>query len=234
MSYCVNCGVELGGGLVECPLCNTPVRNPNEIEKKNENPAFPTEKGQAEPIKKKDMWLLLTIMAVVTSVTCVLLNVLVYGGYPWSLAIVGACALIWVMLLPAVVHVRMIVYLCLLLDGVMLAVYLYMITYMTPSQNWFWQLGLPIVLVVVTVAELFAVCVRKISNGFLPTTLYTITAIGMICGGLEILIDHYLGKPMVLRWSAIVLTVCIIINATIITLLSVKRFREEIRRRLHF
>jgi len=226
--------VELGGGLQECPLCNTPVINPNELGKKIEKPAFPTEKGQAEPIKKRDMWLLLTIVAVVTAVTCVLLNVLVYGGYPWSLAIVGACALLWVMLLPAVVHVKMTVYLCLLLDGVMLAIYLYMITFMTPGQGWFWRLGLPIVALVTVVAELFSVCVKKISGGFLPTALYIITSIGIICCGLEFLIDYYLEVPMVLKWSAIVLTVCVIIDATIITLLSVKRFRDAIRRRLHF
>ena len=33
MSYCVNCGVELDASAKECPLCNTPVLNPRELEK---------------------------------------------------------------------------------------------------------------------------------------------------------------------------------------------------------
>ena len=34
MSYCVNCGVELDVGAGKCPLCDTPVINPGELEKR--------------------------------------------------------------------------------------------------------------------------------------------------------------------------------------------------------
>ena len=65
MSYCVNCGVELDASAEECPLCNTPVLNPREIEKyamqaaRERSPVkeeghFPREKGQVEPANKKD------------------------------------------------------------------------------------------------------------------------------------------------------------------------------------
>ena len=56
MSYCVNCGVELDASAKECPLCNTPVLNPRELEKiaKAQHP-FPTEKGQVETVKRKDL-----------------------------------------------------------------------------------------------------------------------------------------------------------------------------------
>ena len=33
MSYCVNCGVKLEESLTKCPLCNTPVINPNILKK---------------------------------------------------------------------------------------------------------------------------------------------------------------------------------------------------------
>ena len=36
MSYCVNCGVELDHTLKSCPLCETPVINPRDIERKEE------------------------------------------------------------------------------------------------------------------------------------------------------------------------------------------------------
>ena len=41
MSYCVNCGVELDASLEVCPLCNTPVLNPNEIERPQLKTPFP-------------------------------------------------------------------------------------------------------------------------------------------------------------------------------------------------
>lgn len=234
MSYCVNCGVELGSGLEECPLCSTPVYHPEKQENTEERPAFPTEKGHAEPIQKKDVWLLITVVTVVTALTCVVLNLWVYDSYPWSVSIVGGCALLWVMLIPATLPLKFPVYVYLFLDGVMVSVYLYMLTFMTKGNGWFWQLGLPMALLCTAVAEAFAFCERKAAKGFLPTALYTITAIGIICVSLELLIDYMLVGTVSLAWSAIVLTVCVIIDATIITLLSVGRFRNAIRKRLHF
>ena len=46
--------------------------------------------------------------------------------------------------------------------------------------------------------------------------------------------DKYLYEMIIFKWSAIVATVCIIIDIAIITLLSMRRFRNAIRRRLHF
>ena len=48
MSYCVNCGVELDRSAKACPLCNTPVINPNELLRKEQKTPFPQEKGQVE------------------------------------------------------------------------------------------------------------------------------------------------------------------------------------------
>ena len=49
-----------------------------------------------------------------------------------------------------------------------------------------------------------------------------------------IFIDNFLYQAVSLGWSAIVLTVCVIMDITIITLLSRKRLRSAVRRRLHF
>lgn len=234
MSYCVNCGVELEKGRKECPLCNTPVINPKELESKAARPAFPKEKGQVELVKRKDMGVLISIVAVATSVTCGVLNLLVYDSSRWSLAIIGACALLWVMLIPAVIYTKLPVYVCLLLDGIMVAIYLYMLTLVTKSDHWFWGLALPITGLFTLLAELFTLCIRCLPKSFLTTALYSFTGLGLLCCGLEMLIDRYLRGAVSLTWSAVVLTVCIIIDVTIITLLSKKRFRNAVRRRLHF
>ena len=44
MSYCVNCGVELEPSLTSCPLCNTPVINPNELTEIKSRIPYPTQK----------------------------------------------------------------------------------------------------------------------------------------------------------------------------------------------
>lgn len=234
MSYCVNCGVELDASLKECPLCNTPVINPKEIPNDRTASPFPREKGQVEAVKKKDAGILMTTVVVATAVVCGLLNLLVFSGKPWSLTIIGACVLLWVIMIPVVIYSRQSIYLSLLLDGVALAAYLYMITYLTGSNRWFGGLGLPITALVTVIAEIFTFCVRRLPRSFLTVALYGFTAMAVLCIGLEILIDRYLHGHVSLSWSAVVLTVCVIVDITIVTLLSRKRLRNAVRRRLHF
>lgn len=234
MSYCVNCGVELDTSAKKCALCNTPVFNPNELKKMEPVTPFPQEKGQVETVKRKDMGILLTTVVCATAITCGLLNALVFSGTLWSLAVIGVCVILWVIMIPAVIYTKQPIYVSLLYDGAAIAVYLYMLAYMIGSDGWFWRLGLPIVVLVTVIAELLTVSIRKFPRSFLTVSLYIFTAIAMLCVGLEILIDRFIGDGITLGWSAVVLTICIIVDIAIITLLSRRRLRDAVRRRLHF
>lgn len=235
MSYCVNCGVELHASARKCPLCNTPVVNPRQLEQMTQaSSPFPEEKGQVEAVKRKDMGLLISIVVLATAVTCGLLNILVFRGTLWSLAVIGACVVLWVIMIPVVIYVRQSVYISLLLDGGASALYLYMLTYLTGSNGWFWGLGLYIVILVTGLAEVFTFCVRKLPRSFLTVSLYVFTGAGFLCMGLELLIRRYLSGAVRLSWSAVVLTVCAILDIAIITMLSRRRLRDAVRKRLHF
>lgn len=234
MSYCVNCGVELDKTAKTCALCNTPVFNPNQPIDCIAPPPFPEEKGQVEEVKRKDMGILLTTVVVATAVTCGLLNAFVFTGPRWSLAVIGVCGILWVIMMPVVIFPKQHLYVSVLLDGMAVAAYLYMIAYMIESDGWFWGLGLPIVVYVTLLMELFLHAVRKLPRSFLTVALYAFTAVGLLCGGLEFLIDRYLDGSVYLRWSAVVMTVCAIIDIALITMLSLRRLRNAVRRRLHF
>lgn len=234
MSYCVNCGVELDASMESCPLCNTPVVNPKELQKKSSRPPFPEDRGQVETVKRKDFGILLSTVVLAAAVTCGLLNALVFKGSLWSLAVIGICIILWVMLVPVVINTRQPIYLSLVLDGVAVLVYLYMLAYMVHSTGWFYGLGMPIVLWVTLLAECFVLCLRRLPRSFLTVALYLFTAVALLCVGLELMIDFYLRREVLLRWSAIVATVCGIVDIAIITLLSRRRLRNEVRRRLHF
>ena len=213
MSYCVNCGVELDASARECPLCNTPVINPRELEKMAmaQRP-FPTEKGQVETVKRKDLGILVSMVVLATAVTCGILNALTFQDSLWSLA----------------------VYVSLLYDGGAVALYLFMLSYLTGTRDWLWGLGVPITALVTVLAEIFTFCVRRLPRSFLTVSLYLFTAVGLLCMGLEILIDRYVGGSIALSWSAVVLTVCGILDIAVITMLSRRRLRNAVRRRLHF
>lgn len=234
MSYCVNCGVELCTSTKECPLCNTPVYNPRQPDQGKGKSPFPTEKGQVETVKRKDMGILLSTVVLATAITCGLLNVFVFQKTAWSLAVIGVCVILWVIFIPAVIYNRQPVYVSILYDGIAVSIYLYMLAYMVHSFRWFWELGLPIVGMLTIILELFVFCVKKLPKSFLTMGLYSFTALGIVCLGLEILIDLYALGSINLLWSMVVLTVCFIIDIAIITLLSRRRLRNAVRRRLHF
>ncbi len=234
MSYCVNCGVELQEAAGKCPLCNTVVVNPNEPEKPKGAPMpFPSEKGPVETVKRKDIGILLTAVLAATAVICGALNALSFQGSLWSLAVGGVCVVLWVILIPVVIFKRQPVYVSLFLDGVAVAAYLYMLTYLVGSSRWFFGLGLPITVLVTAIAELFTVCVRKLPYAFLVGCLEFFTAVGLLCMGIEILIDRYLEHGIALSWSAVVLTVCGILDIAFITMLSRRRLRHALYKRLH-
>ncbi|MBO5209467.1 MAG: hypothetical protein J6B68_09000 [Lachnospiraceae bacterium] len=235
MSYCVNCGVELEASLKECPLCNTPVINPNKnVSQATTAKPYPTSKGQVEVVKRKDLGILLTVVLSATSITCFLLNLLVFQGSLWSFLVIGICICLFFFAFPAVIYTKTPIYLSLLADGVAVAIYLYLITYLTPTARWFWELGLPIVITIVILMELYTLLARKLPFTILSGALYLFLEIPTFCVTLELLIKRFLGSSYRITWSAVVLTVCAIIDIALITILTEKRLRNEVRRRLHF
>jgi len=234
MSYCVNCGVELDATAKACVLCSTPVWNPNELPAEKARPPYPKEEGQVETVKKKDMAVLLTVVLLTTAVTCGLLNFLVFTGSRWSLAVIGICVVLWVITMPSMIITGQSVYVSLLFDGVAVGGYLYLLGEMVQSLEWVWGLGLPIVALITCVAEAVAFSMKKFPRSFLTFSLYLITGVAILCTGLEMLIDYYLRQEIRLRWSAVVLTVCVIVGIAVVTMISHKRIRNAVRRRFHF
>ena len=235
MSYCVNCGVELESSLKKCPLCNTPVLNPNELVKiKTASSPYPRETGQVDIVKKKDLAILTSVILIATSLCCLLLNIFAFSKTPWSLFIIGACLILFVMVFPLIIYTKLPIYLSLMLDGAAVGFYLYMITFNTKTTSWFTALALPIVVLSTILVEIFALLLRTFSFSFLTTALYFFVETAVLCVSLELLIWHYAGSPLHLTWSAIVLTICAVITITLLTILSKRRLREAVQRRLHF
>lgn len=234
MSYCVNCGVKLEQSLDRCPLCNTPVINPNEVSFTHSVPPFPREKGQVEVVKRKDLAILLSVSLTAASVVCGLLNLLVFSVHPWSLYVIGACVVLWVLAIPAVIYTKLSLYVCLLFDGLAIGLYQYLISFNTRSHDWFYELALPVTVLITAAAILFAFLVRRVSSAFLMTALYLFVELGLFCTGLELLIDRFRHTPYHLTWSAVVLSICSVIVIALITVLSRARLRNAVRRRLHF
>ncbi len=234
MSYCVNCGVELDDSAKKCVLCNTPVIHPGRDMEQEYATPFPREKGAVERVNRNDFAILLSAFVVATAVTCGLLNVFVFPATRWSLAVIGVCVILWVSMVPLVIWQKLSVYSSLFLDGLAVSLYLYMLAHMVDSFGWCFGLGLPLVMFVTVVFEILAFVIKKMPRSFLTVSLYINLAVGILCVGVECLIDRYIRGEIMPGWSAVVMTVCTILAIIIITMLSRRRLRSAVRRRLHF
>lgn len=234
MSYCVNCGVKLDEALLKCPLCNTPVINPNELKKAEVSSPFSMEKGETEKVKSKDVIVLTTVFLATTAICCMLLNLLVFSKTLWSLPIIGLCTFIWIVVIPSIAFEKMPIYIYLLIDGFAMAGYLYMLSFMTSNKAWLTKLALPITALATVLILTFTLLMKNISSSILSLALYFYILVPILCIGIELLICHYYNTPLHITWSAIVLVPCLIVAIVLITILSRKRLRKAVRRRLHF
>lgn len=234
MSYCVNCGVELDPSLNECPLCNTPVLNPNSPRIEEPVPSFPADIGRVDTERHRDLGIFISVVLSATALSCILLNFLFYRESPWSVIVTGICICLFVFLIPAVIYSKLPVYVSLLFDISSVALYLYMISFLTRNHRWFFGLGFPTVFLFGFLVEIYALCIRHIHLTLLSGALAFFIEVPVFCVLLEILINMYLGQPLSPSWSAVVTTVCLIIDISLFTIIKKKRLRNEVRRRLHF
>lgn len=234
MSYCVHCGVELDPSLNKCPLCSTPVLDPNNIPYFEVSSPYPAIKGKVEPIRKKDAAIFVSVLFITICITCGLLNWLVFSASLWSLLVTGFCLVLWVICIPFIFYRKLSPYLSVFLDGLAVSFYLYLISRLTGSADWLFYLGLPIVAMSTILSEVFMLFILRVNRSFFAVTLYILSLISLSCIGTELLCRNYLGDPLRVTWSAIVLTVCVVFIIAIVTILLLPRVREEARRRLHF
>ena len=201
MSYCVHCGVELDASLKKCPLCSTPVLDPNNIPYFEVSSPYPAQKGKVEPARKKDAAIFVSVLLLTISITCGLLNRLVFSRNLWSLLVIGFCLVIWVICIPFIFCRKLSPYLSVLLDGVAVSFYLYLLSRLTGSADWLIYLGLPITALFTVLFELFLLFLLKVNRSFFSVTLYIFSMISLSCIGIELLCRNFLEDPLRLTWS---------------------------------
>lgn len=234
MSYCVNCGVELDITAAACPLCNTKIYNPNQPTATDVPTPYATVKGYAEPVKMKEFTILMSIVLVVTSLVCFFLNQFVIQLGHWSYYVVGICAMLWVFMIPLFFPQKANIYVQLILNGISIALFLGMVSYLHPNNHWYQHIALPIVGLGTILLEIIFLFTIKLKSSMLIKAAISIAAIGVFCMAIELVIDPHMKGYFYLRWSAIVAACAFVIDIVLMTIYLLEGLRAEIRRRMHF
>lgn len=237
MSYCVQCGVKLEQSLKSCPLCHTPVINPNELKTDSLSSGagpFATVKGEVEPMKKHDIGLWLTLVFGSTALACGILNLFVFNHNYWSIPVIGACIIIWLFFCPRMFLPRIPFSVNLIASAASVIFYELAITLMTQNDRWFYELVLPITLVAMGLIALYGILYKFVSTSLIASALYLFIDAAILSVAIECFVDRFLRQEIHIFWSAIVFSVCAVISVALIAILSIKRLRETVRKRLHF
>lgn len=237
MSYCVQCGVKLEQSLKKCPLCQTPVINPNELIAgalpEGVSP-FATVKGEVEPMKKNDIGLWFTLVYGSTAIACGILNLFIFNHNYWSIPVIGACIILWLFFCPRMFFPQIPVSLNLLVSGISVIFYEFSITFMTETNRWFFEISFPITLVILALTAISGILYKFVSHSLIATVLYFFIDVAFICIAIECSVDKFIGQEIHLFWSVIVFSVCAVISIALFSILSIARLRETVRKRLHF
>ena len=82
--YCVKCGVELADSEKKCPLCGTTAFHPD-VSRKLADPPYPTERRlRAEDVTRSGVLFVLTVLALLPAVICLLCDWRINNAIVWS------------------------------------------------------------------------------------------------------------------------------------------------------
>lgn len=234
MSYCVNCGVELDASASACPLCKTKVYHPDCPPDSNAVPPYATVKGTMEPVKAHEFTILMTIIFLTTSAVCILLNLFTIPFGHWSFYVTGICCVLWIFLIPVFFPQRTGIYTNLMLDGLGIALFLAMISYLHPGNQWYLHIALPVTILGTLLLEIIFLFSIRLKSSMIIKTMISVTVAAVYCMVIETLIRLHLGYSFRLGWSAIAVTCAAAIDVILLTIYLREGLRSELRRRMHF
>lgn len=232
MSYCVNCGVELEKTEKRCPLCNTPVINPKTYGLEEDTAVYKSyEKVGGLHIDFRFIAVIISILLLIPIFITSICNIVSEGTLTWSLYVIGACVVAFVvMLLPAFFKKKN-PYLFETLDIITVFLYLCMINALTGGK-WVFDLALPICMLTLVSALIYTVAIRnKKISGLIKAAVFLVFA-GLYSLGLEIILIDWSGRTFSLNWSHFVLIPCAVITLILIFIDTQKKLKEELRKKL--
>lgn len=141
--YCVKCGVKLEDGINRCPLCQTPVWNPDGIDSENKYP----EKMPKAPVETNlPSAIFFSIICSVSIIVLLVICLNIYGEIAWGGYPIFAIALFYILfILPAwFVNPNPVIFSS--IDFLAIALFLFYVNQKVDGQ-WFFSFALPIVVI---------------------------------------------------------------------------------------
>lgn len=233
MSYCVNCGVELGISLKACPLCDTPVVNPH-VETISNDTFFPSKSGEIEPVSKTELAILISSMLLSVSVLFGILNIFFDREKFWSLYVIGAMAMLWVWFVLPLLTRKIFFWSRFSINLIAVAAYLGFIAIFKGGMELYLSLIIPLIFLLSATVFVISLIIYSKRRSILQQILIYLCGAAVFCILCELIIDNYFFNEWRPFWSMIVLAICVGLSIPVLIVINTPSLREEIRKRWHF
>jgi hypothetical protein len=233
MPYCVHCGVELEHSQRACPLCTTPVIDPNNPWTETADPAHPERVDTAiDRIDRRYARRLSKLLMLVPMLTVTLLDLLGSLQLTWSPYVTGALICLYCWILVPIFYKFDKPYTYVIIDILALCLYLLLIALMTDGMGWYLSLALPMLLLIGLFVLAALSIYRRIQLSILYRNALFLLLMGLFLIALEVLIDLAADASVALNWSVyaaiplgVIALMCVYIERHV-------ALKNEIRKRL--
>lgn len=238
MPYCSECGVELERSAHRCPLCGTQVHS-------NTAPP-PGEQVYAQSDSIEDVVerrpsgygrmlavQILSLVFIIPALITLVVNWVLSARFDWSLYVVAAMAISWVITVVPILLYRNLV---LVLSVCILAVslFLWVVDTLDTRAAWFWTIGMPILVVLVAITAIVTAVSLISKRRGANIASYVLMGIVVFSGAVDALSQRYSGvDALSLGWSLVVAAALLPISVFLLYYHIFLSGRINLRKQLH-
>ena len=228
--YCVNCGVELADSETVCPLCGTRVFHPDLPRKQAPSPYPADPHGKPEEVNRSGILFVMTMLALLPAVICLLCDWRINGSIVWSGYAAGGVALLYItVVLPLWFrHPNPAIFVP--VDFAAIALFLLYINFAV-GGHWFLSFAFPVTGAIALLITAVVTLMRYVPGG----ALYIFGGALILTGGLNVLIEFLLhitfGIEGMFVWSIYPLTVCVLLGVMLLVVAVCKPLRRSLHRK---
>ena len=231
--YCIKCGVELADSEKVCPLCGTRVFHPDLPLPDGEAPYPADARRRTEEFNRAGLLFILTMLAIIPAVICLLCDWRVNGHIVWSGYAAGGIVLTYILAVLPLWFRRPNPVIFVPVDFAAIGLYLLYIDLVTKG-GWFLSFAFPVTGAIGLLLTAVVALVRYVHAGY----LYIFGGALLLSGGLAVLIEFLInvtfGIHKALLWSIYPLAAGVILGGMLLVIAICKPLRKSLHRKFFF
>ena len=228
--YCIKCGVELADSEKVCPLCGTRVFHPDLPLPDGEAPYPADARRRTEEFNRAGLLFILTMLAIIPAVICLLCDWRVNGHIVWSGYAAGGIVLTYILAVLPLWFRRPNPVIFVPVDFAAILLYLLYIDLATGGR-WFLSFAFPAVGALGLLVSAMVALLRYVPAG----ALYVCAGALLLSGGFAVLVEWLLNVTFQLHdtflWSFYPLAVCTVLGAMLLVIAICKPLRRSLHRK---